>query len=209
MDNYGTHKHPSAGLAEAPSPLWSALCADQSSWLNLVERWFRELTSKRSAAVRSPARGPENGHREFLAAWNESPTLRLDGNRRFHPANSRGAGRPSNRFSPVYLPSNPEEERCWSSYSVDTTLVCCCLSSVLGIVKELVCERHGADGPETRSLLPHESVVARQERRLPVKPAGAGNLGNQENAAGLRGGTKPYSEPAGQLPRNCGLSDLR
>ena len=42
-DNYGTHNHPTvkAWLHRHPLPHTSA------SWLNLVERWFGELTSKR------------------------------------------------------------------------------------------------------------------------------------------------------------------
>ena len=47
VDNYGTHKHPRVILAAPPSALPSALHPDVSSWLNLVERWFRELTDKR------------------------------------------------------------------------------------------------------------------------------------------------------------------
>jgi hypothetical protein len=45
-----------------------------SSWLNLVERWFGELTSKR---IRRGSFGSvadlQNAIAEFLAAWNEHP----------------------------------------------------------------------------------------------------------------------------------------
>jgi hypothetical protein len=45
-----------------------------SSWLNLVERWFGELTSKR---IRRGSFGSvedlETAIAEFLAAWNENP----------------------------------------------------------------------------------------------------------------------------------------
>jgi quercetin dioxygenase-like cupin family protein len=57
----------------------------------------------------------------------------------------------------------------------------------------LVCARQGADGAEKRSLLPHESLVARQKRRLPEKSARAGNFGNHEKAAGLRDYMKLYA----------------
>jgi hypothetical protein len=45
-----------------------------SSWLNLVERWFKELTDKairRGSFVSVP--DLERAIEEFLAAWNESP----------------------------------------------------------------------------------------------------------------------------------------
>jgi transposase len=50
VDNYGTHKHPDvlrwlAAPAHARFPLH--FIPTSSSWLNLVERWFRELTTKR------------------------------------------------------------------------------------------------------------------------------------------------------------------
>ena len=48
MDNYGTHKHPQvqAWLKRHPRFV-SHFVPTSSSWLNLVERWFGELTSKR------------------------------------------------------------------------------------------------------------------------------------------------------------------
>ena len=48
MDNYGTHKHPNvqAWLKKHPRFL-PHYVPTSSSWLNLVERWFSELTSKR------------------------------------------------------------------------------------------------------------------------------------------------------------------
>jgi transposase len=45
-----------------------------SSWLNLVERWFGELTSKRvRRGSFSSVENLENAIAEFLAAWNENP----------------------------------------------------------------------------------------------------------------------------------------
>lgn len=75
MDNYGTHKHAEvrAWLKQHPRFVLHFV-PTSSSWLNLVERWFRELTSKRirrdsflsvdhlKAAIA-----------EFLAAWNAHP----------------------------------------------------------------------------------------------------------------------------------------
>lgn len=48
VDNYGTHKHPRvlAWLARHPR-FHFHFTPTSSSWLNLVERWFRDLTQKR------------------------------------------------------------------------------------------------------------------------------------------------------------------
>src|SRR6266446_7012064 len=48
MDNYGTHSHPKVkGWLRRHPRLISHFVPSSSSWLNLVERWFGELTSKR------------------------------------------------------------------------------------------------------------------------------------------------------------------
>lgn len=48
VDNYGTHKHPQVQAWRARHPrLHFHFTPTSSSWLNLVERWFRELTQKR------------------------------------------------------------------------------------------------------------------------------------------------------------------
>jgi transposase len=75
MDNYGTHKHPrvKAWLKRHPRYVCHFV-PTSSSWLNLVERWFGELTSKR---IRRGSFGSvedlKNAIDEFLAAWNEKP----------------------------------------------------------------------------------------------------------------------------------------
>ncbi len=75
MDNYGTHTHPQvqAWLTRHPRVV-PHFVPTSSSWLNLVERWFGELTSKR---VRRGSFGSvkdlERAITEFLAAWNENP----------------------------------------------------------------------------------------------------------------------------------------
>lgn len=75
MDNYGTHKSPEvkAWLAKHPRFVCHFI-PTSSSWLNLVERWFRELTDK---AIR---RGvflsvPDliKSIDAFMSAWNEAP----------------------------------------------------------------------------------------------------------------------------------------
>ena len=57
VDNYGTHKHPRrrAWLAKHPRFVLH-FTPTSSSWLNLVERWFRELTEQAHPARRLPQR---------------------------------------------------------------------------------------------------------------------------------------------------------
>lgn len=75
IDNYGTHKHPRvrAWLQRHPRFVLHFV-PTSSSWLNLIERWFGELTSKRIR--RGSFFGVEdlqNAIREFLETWNEQP----------------------------------------------------------------------------------------------------------------------------------------
>jgi len=75
MDNYGTHKHPNvqAWLKRHPRFI-PHFVPISSSWLNLVERWFGELTAK---AVRSGSFASvvdlEAAIAQFVEAWNENP----------------------------------------------------------------------------------------------------------------------------------------
>jgi len=75
MDNYGTHKEPSVQVWLKQHPRFVChFIPTSSSWLNLVERWFKELTDKairRGSFVSVP--DLEKAIEEFLAAWNESP----------------------------------------------------------------------------------------------------------------------------------------
>lgn len=75
IDNYGTHgtpevkawlkKHRRFVLHYVPT---------SCSWLNLIERWFAELTNKRLRRDSFLSVGDlEAAIQEFLAAWNESP----------------------------------------------------------------------------------------------------------------------------------------
>jgi len=48
VDNYGTHNHPNVKAWLAKHPRFHLhFTPTSSSWLNLVERWFRDLTAKR------------------------------------------------------------------------------------------------------------------------------------------------------------------
>lgn len=75
LDNYGTHKHPKvqAWLKRHPRFI-PHFVPTSSSWLNLVERWFGELTGKR---VRRGSFANvdelQQAILEFLTAWNDHP----------------------------------------------------------------------------------------------------------------------------------------
>ncbi len=75
LDNYGTHKHPNVTAWLAKHPRFHLhFTPTSSSWLNLVERWFRELTEK---AIRRGVFGsvPDliAAIEEYLQANNGSP----------------------------------------------------------------------------------------------------------------------------------------
>ena len=75
MDNYGTHKEPhvQAWLKKHPRFV-SHFVPTSSSWLNLVERWFRELTEKairRGSFVSVP--DLKQAIAAFMQAWNQNP----------------------------------------------------------------------------------------------------------------------------------------
>jgi transposase len=75
MDNYGTHGHAVVKAWLAKHPRFVIHYVPTScSWLNLIERWFAELTNKRirrdSFFSVEELMGAIN---QFLAAWNENP----------------------------------------------------------------------------------------------------------------------------------------
>ena len=75
MDNYGTHKEPhvQAWLRKHPRFVCHFV-PTSSSWLNLVERWFRELTEKairRGSFVSVP--DLKQAIAAFMQAWNKNP----------------------------------------------------------------------------------------------------------------------------------------
>jgi transposase len=61
-------------VAAAPAPLPAASVPTYSSWLNLVERWFAELTTRklRRSAHRSVAE-LEADLTAWIQAWNDGP----------------------------------------------------------------------------------------------------------------------------------------
>jgi transposase len=76
LDNYSTHKTPRIWAWLAKRPRFHVhFTPTYGSWLNLVERWFAELTTKqiRRGSHRSVAE-LERAIQEFLEAHNDGPT---------------------------------------------------------------------------------------------------------------------------------------
>ena len=75
MDNYGTHKQPRVQRWFQRHPRFIPhFVPTSSSWLNLVERWFGELTGKRlRRGVFVSVADLQLAISEFLAAWNKDP----------------------------------------------------------------------------------------------------------------------------------------
>ena len=75
MDNYGTHKHPRVQNWLKRHPRFIPhFIPTSSSWLNLVERWFGELTGKRlRRGVFVSVSDLKGAIDEFLKAWNTGP----------------------------------------------------------------------------------------------------------------------------------------
>jgi len=75
MDNYGTHGTPEVKAWLNRHPRFRVhYIPTSSSWLNLIERWFAELTNKRIR--RDSFLSVEDliaAINEFLAAWNDKP----------------------------------------------------------------------------------------------------------------------------------------
>ena len=75
MDNYGTHKEPHVQAWLKKHPRFVCHCVPtSSSWLNLVERWFGELTDKairRASFVSVP--DLKQAIDQFMQAWNQNP----------------------------------------------------------------------------------------------------------------------------------------
>jgi len=75
MDNYGTHKHPKVrDWLERHPRFVPHFTPTSSSWLNLIERWFGELTGKRiRRGVFVSVKDLIAAIEDYLVAWNENP----------------------------------------------------------------------------------------------------------------------------------------
>ncbi|WJY37098.1 IS630 family transposase [Streptomyces sp. P9-2B-2] len=75
LDNYVTHKVPAVKKWLATHPRFHLhFTPTGSSWLNLVERWFAELTTKKlRRGVHRSVQALERDIRAWLAHWNDEP----------------------------------------------------------------------------------------------------------------------------------------
>ena len=75
LDNYGTHTHPTVKAWLDKRPRFQLhFTPTSASWLNLVERWFREITDKRiRRGVFHSVPDLEAAIDEFLTAYNADP----------------------------------------------------------------------------------------------------------------------------------------
>ena len=91
VDNYATHKHPSVkGWIEKHPRFHLHFIPTSSSWLNLVERWFAEITRKRiRRGVQERRRSHPSHPTLYRSQQHQSKTLRLDQTRRPNPRKGR------------------------------------------------------------------------------------------------------------------------
>jgi transposase len=75
LDNYATHKTPKVARWLAKRPRWHIhFTPTGASWLNMVERFFAEITAKRiRRGTFKTVRSLENAIREYLDLHNEDP----------------------------------------------------------------------------------------------------------------------------------------
>jgi transposase len=75
LDNYGTHKHPKVkSWLQRHRRFVLHFIPTSSSWLNLIERWFGELTGKRiRRGIFVSVPDLIAAIEEYLAVWNENP----------------------------------------------------------------------------------------------------------------------------------------
>jgi transposase len=75
LDNYATHKTPQIQRWLAAHPRFHLhFTPTGGSWLNLVERWFAELTARKlKRGVHRTVRELNNDIRAWLDHWNENP----------------------------------------------------------------------------------------------------------------------------------------
>jgi transposase len=75
MDNVSTHKTPAIKRWLLAHPRFTVhFTPTSSSWLNLVERWFSELTTKKlQRGAHTSVRALNKDIREWIATWNENP----------------------------------------------------------------------------------------------------------------------------------------
>ncbi|MGH2512147.1 MAG: IS630 family transposase, partial [Candidatus Limnocylindrales bacterium] len=75
LDNYATHKTPAIKRWLLRHPRFHLhFTPTGASWLNLVERWFAELTTKKiKRGAHTSVPSLERDIRDWIATWNENP----------------------------------------------------------------------------------------------------------------------------------------
>jgi transposase len=75
LDNYATHKTPEIHRWLLRHPRFHLhFTPTSASWLNMVERWFAELTTKKiKRGAHMSVRALEKDIRSWIAGWNENP----------------------------------------------------------------------------------------------------------------------------------------
>ncbi len=75
LDNYATHKTPAIKRWLAAHPRFVLhFTPTSASWINLVERWFAELTARKlRRGVHRSVRALNADIRDWIATWNEDP----------------------------------------------------------------------------------------------------------------------------------------
>src|SRR3954453_5968117 len=75
LDNYATHKTPAIQNWLARHPRFVLhFTPTGASWLNLVERWFAELTNRKlRRGTHHSVRALNHDIRDWIASWNENP----------------------------------------------------------------------------------------------------------------------------------------
>jgi len=75
VDNYATHKHPKVKAWLKKHPRFHVhFTPTSSSWLNVIERWFRELTQKRlKRGVFRSVKELVQAIEEYVQHHNENP----------------------------------------------------------------------------------------------------------------------------------------
>jgi transposase len=75
LDNASTHKTPAIQRWLKAHPRFVVhFTPTSSSWLNLVERWFADLTNKKPRrGTHRPVRDLNHDIRSWIDTWNENP----------------------------------------------------------------------------------------------------------------------------------------
>ena len=110
LDNYATHKTPAVQKWLLHHPRFHLhFTPTGSSWLNLVERWFAEITTASSAGQPSQRHRPRSRHPQLARRLERRPeALRVDQDRRRDPRHPRRILRTNQRLRTLVLAQPPD-----------------------------------------------------------------------------------------------------